>query len=216
MKKINLILCACAVALAGLMISCKNGNVDKIDVTQTTTRYIYKVNGTITSIQKSGTTSATTTVETKYTVTDVLANQRLYNSYGGSYTEATISEKTDEAYDTNITGYDIDFSGGNSSATKTTTPASGTATVEVKDYVSGSSLPSLSIAEIDGEYYINYDYAWVNVDDNFDGFVGDDEFTFKYEGASANGWLDQDDKDANVVSSYSTSFDLTFTLVGEE
>ena len=46
MKKINLILCACAVALTGLMVSCKNGNVDKIDVTKTYKNYIYKVGGT--------------------------------------------------------------------------------------------------------------------------------------------------------------------------
>ena len=214
MKKINLILCACTVALAGLIVSCKNGNVDMIDVTTTKTNYIYKVNGTITEVQNSGTTSATTTQETKYTVTDVLANSIDW-TYGRTESPI-ITETTKETYDTNCAGYDISFSGGNSTAIETTTPATGTATVRVKDYVSGSSLPSLSIAEIDGEYYINYDNAWVNVDDNFDGFVGDDEFTFKYEGASANGRLDQDDKDANVVNTYSTSFDLTFTLVGEE
>ena len=203
MKKINLILCACAVALAGLMVSCKNNNVDIINVTNTKTNYIYKVSGTVTSTSNYGATatSVTNTVTT-YTIKD---------AYTGKLTE-----EVDEQMERNNTYYDISLFGGSVSATKTVTDAAGSKTETVKDVLSVSSLGSLSFYDIDGDYYIVENWAFVNVDDAFDGFVGDDEFTFKYTTAVSNGQMTQTQKDAGMVSNGSTSYDLTFTLVGEE
>lgn len=223
MKKINLILCACAVALTGLMVSCKNGNVEKIDVTNTETRYIYKVNGTVTMTKKSGTTTAVDTQEITYTIKDAFAGSTNWNDgYQRSYDY--ISEGTNEAWESNLNSYNIFIYGGEISVYNKNTPATGTATEYVLDNTntndpSANSLPALSIpefGEIDGDYYVLADSAWVSADDAFDGYIGDDEFTFKYSSAAYDGRMTQTQKDANAVNNTSATYDLTFTLVSEE
>lgn len=210
MKKINLILCACAVALAGLMVSCKNGNVEKIDVTSTETSYIYKVNGTVTYTMKSGTTTAVDTQEITYTIKDAYTGRLTTGEY--------------ETWESNQCSYGISLSGGEISLYLKDTPATGTATEYVLDNTntndpSASYIPSLEIPtfnEIDGDYYVLADSAWVSADDAFDGYIGDDEFTFKYTSAAYDGRMTQTQKDANAVNNTSATYDLTFTLVGEE
>lgn len=204
MKKINLILCACAVALSGLMVSCKNGNVDIINVTETTTNYIYKINGTVTTTDTYGAGTAVSTDVSTYTIKD-------------AYTKR-ITETVDEQMDGNAKYYDLGVSGGSVSATSTVTSASGVKTEYVKDVVAylGGIVPD-GFEEIDGDYYMVLQWAYVNVDDAFDGFIGDDEFTFKYTTAVLDNqsWT-QAEVDAKEVNNTSTTYDLTFTLVGEE
>jgi len=70
MKKINLILCAAAVACAGFFVSCSNGATEITFVNQTTTKNLYSVTGTITETWANktvtsgvaGTSDRTTTI----------------------------------------------------------------------------------------------------------------------------------------------------------
>ncbi len=203
MKKINLILCACAVALSGLMVSCKNGNVDIINVTETTTNYIYKINGTVTTTDTYGTGTAVSTDVSTYTIKDANTGR--------------IQVKEDEQMEGNAKWYSFNTNGGSVSATSTVTSASGVKTDYVLDVASINGLVPNGFEEIDGDYYMVLQWAYVNVDDAFDGFIGDDEFTFKYTTAAVDNqsWT-QAEVDAKEVNNSSTTYDLTFTLVGEE
>ncbi|MBO4628495.1 MAG: hypothetical protein J5687_00955 [Treponema sp.] len=49
MKKLNLILCACAIAVMGLSVSCKNDLAERKDVSYKSYEYVYTVSGTITT-----------------------------------------------------------------------------------------------------------------------------------------------------------------------
>jgi len=60
MKKITLMLCACAMAFAGLLVSCSNGAEKWINGTTHSNKYEYAITGTVTESVETGTTSSTT------------------------------------------------------------------------------------------------------------------------------------------------------------
>lgn len=71
MKKINLILCAAAVACAGFFVSCSNGAPEITFVNETTTKNLYSVTGSVTTIEADKTVTsgvAATDDETDTTV----------------------------------------------------------------------------------------------------------------------------------------------------
>ncbi|MBP3742608.1 MAG: hypothetical protein J6J00_06440 [Treponema sp.] len=70
MKKMSLVLCACAVAMAGLLASCSNGPEEVVFDTYETTRYMYDVSGSFTRLEKSGLADAVTTTTKKETITN--------------------------------------------------------------------------------------------------------------------------------------------------
>lgn len=72
MKKITLMLCACAMAFAGLLVSCSNGSEKIVFTGETTYEYAYAVTGTkvVTTVTSS---NSDTLVETT-TVTDSFKN----------------------------------------------------------------------------------------------------------------------------------------------
>ena len=58
MKKINLILCAAAVACVGFFVSCSNGATEITFVNQTTTKNLYSVTGSVTTIEADKTVTS--------------------------------------------------------------------------------------------------------------------------------------------------------------
>lgn len=96
MKKINLILGACAFAAAALLASCNNGAKDLVNVSEVNNWYTYNVTGSLTTKEKSGTTASTTVTTTKATITTATANV--------SWIEDAVDEGN---YDT----YNIEFNG---------------------------------------------------------------------------------------------------------
>ena len=60
MKKITLMLCACAMAFAGLLVSCSNGTEKWIDGTSGGSYYAYAISGTVTEKFEDSTTTQTT------------------------------------------------------------------------------------------------------------------------------------------------------------
>ncbi len=74
MKKINLILCAAAVACAGFFVSCSNGAPEITFVNQTSTKNYYSVTGSLTTIEadKTVTSGVAGTSDTTTTVVDTI------------------------------------------------------------------------------------------------------------------------------------------------
>ena len=60
MKKITLVLCACAIAFAGLLVSCNNATGDYVNTTSAWNRYEYKVTGTFKQVDKDGAVASPT------------------------------------------------------------------------------------------------------------------------------------------------------------
>lgn len=73
MKKINLILGACAIAAAALLVSCNNGAKDYVNVTTINNKYVYNVTGSVITTNKNGTTAASSVDVTKQTIKTALA-----------------------------------------------------------------------------------------------------------------------------------------------
>ncbi|WP_022933555.1 hypothetical protein [Treponema bryantii] len=74
MKKINLILGACAIAAAALLVSCNNGTKDYVKVNTIYNNYTYNVTGSVTNTSKSGTTAATDVTVIKETIKTALGD----------------------------------------------------------------------------------------------------------------------------------------------
>ena len=67
MKKISLMLCLCAMAFVGLLVSCSNG--EYIDSTSVSYDYLYKVTGTMKVVETEGLITAPATTSSEYTIT---------------------------------------------------------------------------------------------------------------------------------------------------
>lgn len=94
MKKINLILSA--VAAVALLASCSNGSKDYKDVTTQNYKYAYTVTGSMTTTNKSGTTTAYSTNVEVQTIKNAVAEC--------SYEEDSINESNYDAYKIKIKG----------------------------------------------------------------------------------------------------------------
>ncbi|WP_027727237.1 hypothetical protein [Treponema bryantii] len=171
MKKITLMLCACAMAFAGLLVSCNNGS-EYINASGVSYDYKYKVTGTIKEATASGAVAAPSKTSDVYTFTKAVGKVNWWeseNSYGDVPTYwIEASGYADEVYT-------------NSSS------------VETKYYKEDISLPFYYLEKFEDGFYINLQnlnannyvyqqnqkgkYAKVTLDGDF----GDDEFTLTYE-----------------------------------
>ena len=73
MKKINLILGACAIAAAALLVSCNNGTKDYVNVRRINNSYAYNVTGSVTNTTKDGNTTAASVNVTTATIKSATA-----------------------------------------------------------------------------------------------------------------------------------------------
>jgi len=175
MKKITLMLCACAMAFAGLLVSCNNGS-EYINASGVSYNYNYKITGTIKEATSDGAVASPEKTSTDYTFTKATGYVNWYeneNSYGDVPT-----------YYIGASGY----------ADKTYTNA---ASVETKSYKNDANLPFWQLEKFEDGFYINLDnvssqhekgkYAKVTLDGDF----GDDEFTLTYEYTLETGTNDE-------------------------
>lgn len=193
MKKLTILLCACVVAVAGLMVSCKNEPTEYIDMTNTATDIYYKVSGTVVESRSWGTTTDTNISETTYTITDAVG-------YAYNYKSKTC--------DSNTASWYIQFQDPDAQAANTY--KSGSTTSESKRW--GSYSYDYQITKIDGDYYyiVNYKPFKVNVS----GSLGGKEFkiSFEYSNDDTRTNITQAQKDdTTAVNKSSGKVELTFT-----
>lgn len=113
MKKINLILSACAIAAVALFVSCNNGTKDYVNVKTINNKYAYNVTGSVTNTSKSGSTTAASVTVTTATIKNVIAN---------------VEWSEDKLNDSNYDYYTINFNGTANWTTSYTAAGSTTAT----------------------------------------------------------------------------------------
>ena len=113
MKKINLILGACAIAAAALFVSCNNGTKDYVNVKTINNKYAYNVTGSVTNTSKSGSTTAASVTVTTATIKNAIAN---------------VDWSEDKLNDSNYDYYTINFNGTANWTTSYTAAGSTTAT----------------------------------------------------------------------------------------
>lgn len=193
MKKLTILLCACAVAVAALMVSCKNEPTEYINMTDTATDIYYKVSGTVVESRSWGTTTDTNISETTYTITDAVGYAYNYKS---------------KTRDSNTASWYIQFQDPDAQAANTY--KSGSTTSESKWW--GSYSDYYTINKIDGDYYyiVNYKPFKVNVS----GSMGGKEFkiSFEYSNDDTRTNLTQAQKDdTTAVNKSSGKVELTFT-----
>lgn len=113
MKKINLILGACAIAAAALLVSCNNGTKDYVNVKTINNQYAYSVTGSVTNTTKDGNTTAADVTVTRATIKSALAQVRW---------------SEDKLNDSNYDYYTVKFNGTANWTTSNTPAGSTTAT----------------------------------------------------------------------------------------
>ena len=227
MKKMSLVLCACAVAMAGLLASCSNGPEEVVFVTEETTEALYDVSGSFTKTVTSGLKDATTVTETVDTITSG------YAKFG--WTSKTVNES-------DAVNYCLWDSGYNYKRVETVTPASGDATTTTFSEANGNlwwvdgwtSSPfytfdsavgddTTGFSKIDGKYYALLRVSnWSTYDHMVNGtftVTGDPEtdssFTVTMTVTDDNSSLDTDDDGVNdVIYTRVYSYKLTFTKKG--
>lgn len=178
MKKITLMLCACAMAFAGLLVSCNNGTEKYIYANEVSYTYDYNVSGTIKEVETTGAAAAPTATVTEYTLTKATG--------GFNWTENSQREGQDVYYYNNnnrIDGYHFWING---TADESVTVGTGTAT---KTYAVWASIPGRvqTLYKLGDDLYIKLvDGAYSKVTIS-DGEIGDDEFTLSYNYTIDNG-----------------------------
>lgn len=184
MKKLILMLCACTIAFAGLLTSCKNEVEEYVDVTMKTYDYIYSVTGTLKIVHEQGTTGAITKQTETYTITQ--------GKGSASWTERT-TEKTDCI---NI-GIDVI-----ARADKTTQQDNNPAETTYNTDFSMKYFPFGDVNKIDGKYYIknNTDAEYVEVK------ISD----IKKKGFTYSGTITYDSSTETTVDKYTYTIDFTF------
>lgn len=158
MKKITLALCACAFALTGLFISCKN-SVDYKDVSSYSSNYKYAVKGTIVTTNETSYKSDSNgdfDANGKITSSKTVSDSTVENGF------FTVSWSTDENKESNYKDYKIYGNVFGTSKVTTTSVVYGDDkqnssenTYSGSQSYGSSGTPWLTITEIDGDYYIN-------------------------------------------------------------
>ncbi len=176
MKKITLMLCACAMAFAGLLVSCNNGTEKYIYANDVSYAYDYNVSGTIKTVATSGAVAAPTATVTEYTLT---------KGQGGIYWTENSQVEGDATGA--IDGWNENYHMWlNATADKSVTVGTGTAT---KTYAVSTWLPEKAgtLYKMGDDLFIKVQdgaYSKVTIDD---GEIGDDEFTLSYNYTIDNG-----------------------------
>ena len=199
MKKISIFLCACAVAAAALMISCKNEPTEYVNLTTTVEEIVYSVSGTVTCTETSGTTSATTTEEEVITYD---------NANGWFYYE------NKETSSLNYTEYHIYITDPDAVFTKCEKDSSGNVISGTSKKNWGCDSGSMVIYKKDGSYYIEkgYEYEWLKI--SVTGSLGGKQFTISYEDSTDDtrqNLTEAEKQDTSVIEKVSTKVELTFT-----
>ena len=229
MKKMSLVLCACAVAMAGLLASCSNGPEEVVFVTRETTEALYDVSGSFTKTVTSGLKDATTVTETVDTITSG------YAKFG--WTSKTVNES-------DAVNYELWGSGYNYKRVETVTPTTGDATTTTYseanedmwwhdgwtsapfytfDSAVGDGNNTTGFSKIDGKYYAlmqvtNWSTYKYMDSGNFT-VTGDPEtdnsFTVTMTVTDDNMSVDNDDDGVNdYINTAVYSYKLTFTKKG--
>ena len=184
MKKLILMLCACTIAFAGLLTSCKNETEEYIDVTQSLYDYIYSVTGTMTIVEETGTPGATSKTTTTYTITQ--------GSGSAEWWEQT-------NYKSDVINIEV---GVNARSNKNEQTDDQTPVVTYNTYFPYSNYSFYYVSKIDGKYYIKNDvsaeYEQVNIS-------GIKEKGFTYSGSYTHDWSTESN-----VNKTTYSVDLTF------
>ena len=196
MKKLNIFLCVCAVAAAGIMISCKNEATEYVDITKTSEQIYYKVSGTIKNTKTEGAVAAPEVIEDVTTID------------GTAFVTHSDSEMLDSNYSMyDITIYDED------AATVTTITQNGTST-KTKKWKASTMI--MNLTKIDGSYYFfesdycKYDKVTVT------GSIGGKEFKLSADLSCEDDRKDvsQAEKDnPTQVEKSASKMDLTFTRI---
>ncbi len=203
MKKITLMLCACAMAFAGLLVSCSNGTEKWIDGTQEGTNYVYSITGTVTESVETGSTGSTTVTTDVYT---------LSSGRGSIWLNKENSKKKNN--DNASTG-GLWFGGkGDKSHTVGTAAAEKTYNVSFNSY--GST--NIEFSKLDDNWYAGYSRtingSYVSFDkvklETVPEFDGSD-YNFKISFVK-----DDSDSDAGTVDKKTLSFDISFKAVDAE
>ena len=196
MKKITILLCACAVAVAGLMVSCKNEPTEYVNVTSTRKAFYYNVKGTITETKITGSKDSPTTTETVTTI-DGTASAETWNS---------------ETESSNYSYWGISFYDEDASFTRVKKDKAGTELSSEKkwdDYDSG-----LWLIKMNGSYYTESDGEYKKV--NVSGSIGGKEFKVTIEVSDDDTRTDltqAEMDDTSNVNKSSTKLELTFTKI---
>lgn len=199
MKKLSIFLCVCAAAVAGLIISCKNGTTEYVNVTSTTQDIYYKVSGTVTNTRTTGTTSSFTTNETVYTYENALG--RFYHE-----------DKETSSY--NYTSYSINVRDEDTSLTECEKDSSGNVISGTSKKLWYSDSYSRTIYKIDGSYYVWKDNSDELLKIDITGSFGGKEFKIVYEDITDDTRTDLTQAakdDTTSVNKASTKVELTFT-----
>ena len=199
MKKISIFLCACAVAAAALMISCKNEPTEYVNLTTTVEEFYYSVSGTVTCTETSGTTSSATTEEEVIT----------YDNANGWF-----FYQNNETSNLNYTAYDINFADPDAVITKCEKDSSGNVISGTSTKNWGYNSGNITIYKKDGSYYIQkgYEYEWQEI--SVTGSLGGKQFTISYEDTTDDFRKDLTEaqkQDTSVINKTSIKVELTFT-----
>ena len=231
MKKITLALCACAMAFAGLLVSCSSGSVDYVDCGKTESRYIYAVYGTITTTSSeeglidvssySGNISQALDKDGKKSTTTSSSTKKVSNGY------VAATWNTDENRESNYTHYTIKGSYKYTSTSNSSGTYDGDSTGSTEGNEDGTSSIEFNIYDIDGTYYL-YDgtnKTQVKLEDlaiseDEDAFSGDfgDEFSLNIKISNdkfQKSYTKDNDlmKDAKYAKNSTTEYKLTFVPV---
>ena len=194
MKKLTIILCACAVAVAGLMVSCKNEPTEYVNVTSNSKAILYTVKGTITNTNVTGSKDSPTTYESVTTI-DGTASVKTWNS---------------ETESSNWSYWYISYYDEDAAFSEVEKDKDGTEVSSTKNWDEMSD--DIYLRKIDGSYYIdgNGEYKKVTVS----GSIGGKEFKVTIEDSNddARTYLSQAELDnPTMVEKESDKIELTFT-----
>ena len=231
MKKITLALCACAMAFAGLLVSCSSGSVDYVDCGKTESRYIYAVYGTITTTSSeeglidvssySGNISQALDKDGKKSTTTSSSTKKVSNGY------VAATWNTYENRESNFTHYTIKGDYKYTSTSNSSGTYDGDSTGSTEGNEDGTSSIEFNIYDIDGTYYL-YDgtnKTQVKLEDlaiseDEDAFSGDfgDEFSLNIKISNdkfQKSYTKDNDlmKDAKYAKNSTTEYKLTFVPV---
>ena len=197
MKKLTILLCACAVAVAGLMVSCKNEPTEYVDVTNTSKTIYYKVTGTITNTYVYGSKDSPNTYEYVTTI-------------DGTAVASTWNTETNSS---NWSGWYINCYDEDATFTQVVKDKDGTELSSGKKWEKYQTW--LELIKIDGSYYIDNDdgeYKKVTVS----GSIGGKEFKVTIEDSNddARTWVSQEEIDnPTSVDKESNKQEFTFTKI---
>ena len=154
MKKINLVLCAAAIACTAFFASCKNNAAEtpkwKLQNEQTTVLNEYSVSGTITTVTANKTVSAAGVASTTDTTTTV--NQIISSGYA----EITWTDNSNwDGNYSNQNGYNVKFETVKGYQWSSTQVGTGTPTGTAPNTpnIASTSIPTLTFYKVGSKFY---------------------------------------------------------------